>query len=266
MSAPTPAVAVKPVPVVVPAPTPIVTQTQQTSAPATPTLWNKTKQYLIAGATSIVTIAGIALLTLSSNYSFGAVENKTPPNATAFEVTTGKTIGNTLTLVGNVAEMAGGGGLALTGVTALPLAFAGAPATGGVTLVLDGATIAKGGAIAAHGAGVALYTVTKGGGTSGGVNASPPAIERSNLPENAQNTLNQLEKNNFQSPPQGYKGGGVFENKEGYLPRGEYKEWDVAPSVGGRNAQRFVSDTNGNVYWTETHYGDKPGVPFYKVK
>jgi len=64
------------------------------------------------------------------------------------------------------------------------------------------------------------------------------------------------------------KGGSRWENKQNQLPEGNYKEYDVQPKVKGqpRSSERFVTGDDGSIYWTDTHYGDKPGEPFYKVK
>jgi guanyl-specific ribonuclease Sa len=69
---------------------------------------------------------------------------------------------------------------------------------------------------------------------------------------------------------QDIKGGGVFKNKEGYLPskeQGYYKEWDTTPKNQGRTAERLVTGKNGEVYYTNTHYGDPKysGPSFSKI-
>ena len=45
-------------------------------------------------------------------------------------------------------------------------------------------------------------------------------------------------KENNGKPPEGYVGGRTFKNKEGKLPQGNYREYDV----------------NGTVWYTDDHY------------
>lgn len=85
-----------------------------------------------------------------------------------------------------------------------------------------------------------------------------PAPQMS-APNKAYNVLKQIEKNNFKSAPQGYKGGGIFNNKEGLLPtqqRGYYQEWDINPNVRGLNrpAERIVTGQGGEAWYTPDHY------------
>jgi ribonuclease T1 len=57
-------------------------------------------------------------------------------------------------------------------------------------------------------------------------------------------------------PPEGYVGGRVFQNREGRLPPGgDYREFDVDPHVGGRNAERIIVEWNTKKAWyTADHY------------
>jgi ribonuclease T1 len=57
-------------------------------------------------------------------------------------------------------------------------------------------------------------------------------------------------------PPDGYVGGRVFENREGRLaPGGDYREFDVDPHNGNRNAERIIVDWNTKKAWyTADHY------------
>ena len=57
-------------------------------------------------------------------------------------------------------------------------------------------------------------------------------------------------------PPDGYVGGRVFGNYEGHLPsNGDYREFDVDPHVGGRNAERIIVEWNTKKAWyTADHY------------
>jgi ribonuclease T1 len=55
----------------------------------------------------------------------------------------------------------------------------------------------------------------------------------------------------------GYVGGGVFQNRERRLPRGDYREYDVNPKVRGRprDAERIVIEQyTGTAYYTSDHY------------
>ena len=57
-------------------------------------------------------------------------------------------------------------------------------------------------------------------------------------------------------PPDGYVGGRVFQNREGRLPSdGDYREFDVDPHRGGRNAERIIVEWNTKKAWyTGDHY------------
>jgi ribonuclease T1 len=57
-------------------------------------------------------------------------------------------------------------------------------------------------------------------------------------------------------PPPGYVGGTVFQNREGRLPQdGDYREFDVDPHQGQRNADRIVVDWRTKQAWyTGDHY------------
>lgn len=58
-------------------------------------------------------------------------------------------------------------------------------------------------------------------------------------------------------PPPGYIGGRTFQNREGRLPRGQYREYDVNPRIRGkdRGAERLVIERyTGKAYYTADHY------------
>jgi len=57
-------------------------------------------------------------------------------------------------------------------------------------------------------------------------------------------------------PPEGYVGGRVFQNREHRLPAdGEYREFDVDPHMGGRNAERIIVEWQTKKAWyTGDHY------------
>jgi guanyl-specific ribonuclease Sa len=60
------------------------------------------------------------------------------------------------------------------------------------------------------------------------------------------------------NPLTGFKGGRIFRNLEGVLPKKAiYREYDVLPHLAGvpRNAERIVVDaTRRNFYYTTDHY------------
>lgn len=78
---------------------------------------------------------------------------------------------------------------------------------------------------------------------------------RADVPTKAYDTLRYVETHNGNAPP-GYQGDTVFENREGRLPPGQYKEYDVdARMSGGRNAERLViNQRTGQAYYTRDHY------------
>ena len=78
---------------------------------------------------------------------------------------------------------------------------------------------------------------------------------RADVPTKAYDTLRYVETHNGSAPP-GYQGDTVFENREGRLPPGQYKEYDVdARMSGGRNAERLViNQRTGQAYYTRDHY------------
>ena len=58
-------------------------------------------------------------------------------------------------------------------------------------------------------------------------------------------------------PLTGYVGGRAFHNREGRLPAGRYREYDVHPRSAGRNRgpERLVVDqTTGRAFYTGDHY------------
>jgi len=169
----------------------------------------------------------------------------------------------------------------------IPLIIAGAAAVWAVTEVAlsaydiynAGKTVANPNAswtdkgISVVGAGIGIIAPGGGYGKAGqSISKIIPNISRNNLPSYAKNTLNFLEKNGFKNPIRGYKGGGIFENRDKMLPpRNDpryYREWDIKPLQSGvnRGVERIVTGKNGEVYWTDTHYGQKPGMPFSRIK
>jgi guanyl-specific ribonuclease Sa len=76
----------------------------------------------------------------------------------------------------------------------------------------------------------------------------------SSVPQKALNVLHVVRSTG--QPPEGYVGGRVFQNREGYLPpNGDYREFDVDPHNGGRNAERIIVEWNTKKAWyTADHY------------
>jgi ribonuclease T1 len=81
--------------------------------------------------------------------------------------------------------------------------------------------------------------------------------EATNVPAKAAKALQVLQyvRENGQAP-EGYVGGRVFENREGRLPDGgDYREFDVDPHNGQRNAERIIVDWSTKKAWyTGDHY------------
>ncbi len=83
-----------------------------------------------------------------------------------------------------------------------------------------------------------------------------PGAMRADVPAKAYDTLRYIETHNGEPPP-GYVGGTTFENREGRLPPGRYREYDVDPKVSGmgRDAERLVINAETNqAYYTGDHY------------
>ncbi len=94
----------------------------------------------------------------------------------------------------------------------------------------------------------------------------------SDLPSYAQHTADYLKSadNNFAHSEPGYVGGREFTNFEKVLPTQApryYHEWDVHPKQNGvnRGTERLVSGQNGELYYTDTHYGDAGSPAFYII-
>ncbi len=90
--------------------------------------------------------------------------------------------------------------------------------------------------------------------------AAGPAVstaeKQDNVPAKALEVLRHVQETG--KPPEGYVGGRVFENREGYLPPGgRYHEYDVNPKVKGKNRgpERLVIDqASGKAWYTPDHY------------
>jgi RHS repeat-associated protein len=80
-------------------------------------------------------------------------------------------------------------------------------------------------------------------------------------PESVQSTLDYINENG--RAPQGFKGGGVFQNIGSPLPTEDaagnpisYQKWDVNPYTKGidRGSDRLITGSNGTAYYTTNHY------------
>ena len=101
-----------------------------------------------------------------------------------------------------------------------------------------------------------LYVRLAHVGTTGGMRPSSSSWQDagSSIPANAQSVLQYVRQTGH--APDGYVGGRVFENREGRLPAGgDYREFDVDPHNGPRNADRIIVDWNTKQAWyTGDHY------------
>jgi ribonuclease T1 len=58
-------------------------------------------------------------------------------------------------------------------------------------------------------------------------------------------------------PLAGYVGGRVFYNREGRLPAGRYREYDVHPRIPGRDRgpeRLVINQATGHAYYSADHY------------
>lgn len=75
-------------------------------------------------------------------------------------------------------------------------------------------------------------------------------------PQKAKDLLEAIQQHEGNALP-GYIGGRAFQNREGRLPRGRYREYDVNPKIRGRprDAERIVIEQDtGRAYYTDNHY------------
>ena len=81
------------------------------------------------------------------------------------------------------------------------------------------------------------------------------------MPDKAVKVLQYVRENG--RAPEGYVGGRTFENREGRLPSdGDYREFDVDPHNGQRNADRLIVEWNTKKAWyTGDHYRTFIPVP-----
>ncbi len=103
-----------------------------------------------------------------------------------------------------------------------------------------------------------LYVKLTTSGTGGAGTSSSPSVSwseaGSQIPDKAVHVL-QIVRQTGQ-PPEGYVGGRTFENREGRLAAGgDYREFDVDPHNGQRNAERIIVEWNTKKAWyTGDHY------------
>ncbi|AWV99603.1 ribonuclease domain-containing protein [Arcticibacterium luteifluviistationis] len=85
--------------------------------------------------------------------------------------------------------------------------------------------------------------------------------QQSTIPQAAYDTWEYVKK--YDRAKKGYVGGRRFGNYEQLLPKKaannqklNYKEWDIHPKKKGQNrgAERLVTDSDGNAYYTADHY------------
>jgi len=84
---------------------------------------------------------------------------------------------------------------------------------------------------------------------------SPSGAEPATL-QQARDVLDAIEAQHGQ-PLAGYVGGRIFQNREGRLPAGRYREYDVHPRTPGQNRgpERLVIDqVTGRAYYSADHY------------
>jgi ribonuclease T1 len=111
-------------------------------------------------------------------------------------------------------------------------------------LCLFGAYVKYASPPATHGSAPAHYE------NQSGIPAAPDAA----VPEKALRVLNIVRATGL--PPDGYVGGRIFQNREGRLPSdGNYREFDIDPHEGNRNAERIIVEWNTKKAWyTGDHY------------
>lgn len=103
------------------------------------------------------------------------------------------------------------------------------------------------------------------------------------IPDNARTSYSRYEvsgwKGNFSGQTPGTNAGRIYKNKFIELPTTDlsgnpitYREFDVNNRVPGasRDSERFVVGSDGSVYYTDSHYGERPSPnglpPFIKLK
>jgi ribonuclease T1 len=87
-----------------------------------------------------------------------------------------------------------------------------------------------------------------------GAQASSGEIDSTGIPKKAFQVLVIVRQTG--QAPEGYVGGRVFQNREHRLPEdGDYREFDVDPHDGNRNAERIIIEWDTKKAWyTGDHY------------
>ncbi len=105
------------------------------------------------------------------------------------------------------------------------------------------------------------------------VSGSLKTISKSSLAQSVQVSLENLNKSGWVRNWQYAANGKVYENSTSILPiktLGYYKEYDIyqPTSAATRGLERFVKGADGEIYYTNNHFGDViNGEPiFYKVQ
>ena len=179
-----------------------------------------------------------------------------------------------------------GGGIVATatGVGAAPGAVM---STAGVGAVAIGGTVTE----------IGTQTIARSGNSlrddiqnfkesgSSGTNEKTEIPERdvSELPQNVQDSFNKYDKagwkGNVSGQTPGTAAGAKYNNINGRLPEIDtkgnkitYREFDVNNKITGmaRDSERFVTGSDGSIYYTNSHYGEKQIgdglVEFIKLK
>lgn len=105
-----------------------------------------------------------------------------------------------------------------------------------------------------------------GGGPIGGKGGFGAGGEGGgDVPKNVRDTLQQIDAGKWPGSANapGTKGGGKFENREGFLPPTDasgkpivYTKWDVNPKGdAARDPERTVTGSDGSAWYTDGHYG-----------
>jgi ribonuclease T1 len=83
-----------------------------------------------------------------------------------------------------------------------------------------------------------------------------PVIDEAQLPSEARDVLVLIDAGGPFAYPD--HDGGTFENREELLPDrpyGYYREYTVESSPGVRGPRRIIAGDDGELYWTDDHYG-----------
>jgi guanyl-specific ribonuclease Sa len=128
-----------------------------------------------------------------------------------------------------------------------------------------------------------IYPKGTGETTTGAAGENFSTGSYDDLPSNAQSSYNGYEENgwkgNYSGQGAGTKAGKIYQNADDLLPptdsagnRITYREFDInSPTQGvGRDAERFVVGSDGSVYYTDSHYGQRTSPaglpPFIKIQ